>query len=115
MPPIERIPSPPFHGTDTGVRVALRVQPRARRTGIDGLAVRADGTGVLKLRVTAPPQDGKANAAAIKLLAKAWDLPKSDIEIAAGAADRNKVVHVRGDPAALMPRLRAWLAGVGCV
>ncbi len=92
------------------MRVALRVQPRAGRNEIDGLVQRPDGAGVVKLRVTAAPEDGKANAAAIALLAKAWNLAKRDIEIVAGASSRNKTLHIAGDAAVLMPRLQAWLA-----
>jgi len=100
-----------FIATTRGVRVALRVRPAAGRNGIDGVALDVEGAPVLKLRVTAPPEGGKANAAVIKVLAKAWKLPKGRIEIAAGASGRNKTVLVSGDPAALMDRLRAWLTG----
>ncbi len=92
--------------------MALRVQPGAGRNGVDGVAAGADGSPVLKLRVTAPPEDGKANAAVIKILAKAWKVPKGSIEITAGAGGRNKTVLVAGDPTALMRRLRDWLAGI---
>lgn len=90
----------------------LRVQPGAGRNGIDGLAASADGEPVLKLRVTAPPADGQANAAVVKLLAKAWGVPKTSIEIVAGAKTRNKTVLVIGDTRALLQRLRAWQAGM---
>ncbi len=65
---------------------------------------------VIKARVGAPAEDGKANAAAIALLAKAWGLPKGDIRIVLGASTRDKVLHVAGEPEALLPRLRAWVA-----
>ena len=62
------------------------------------------------MRVTAVPEDGKANAVVIVLLAKAWGLAKRDMEIVSGAGSRDKTLHIGGDPAAIMPRLQAWLA-----
>jgi len=100
----------PLTLTPAGVRVALRVQPGARRTGIDGTRVLDDGKMVLALRVSAPAEGGRANAAVIKLLAKAWKIPKSAIEIVAGHGDRRKSVLIAGDAATLHARLRAWLA-----
>ena len=91
--------------------VALRVQPGASRSQIDGPGALADGTTVLSARVGAPPEAGKANAAAIKLLAKAWRLPKGSLRIVAGHGKRRKTLLVIGDPVALQARLEAWLAG----
>lgn len=91
------------------MRVAVRVQPRASRARIDGVENRGDGT-ALKVRVTEAPEGGKANAAVIKLLAKAWGLPKSAMSVVAGAKERNKTVFIAGDGAELMKRLRAWAA-----
>ena len=59
------------------------------------------------MTVTAVPENGKANEAVVKLLAKAWKLPKTSLTVVAGATDRNKIVHVAGDPADLMRRLTA--------
>ncbi len=94
-----------------GVRVALRVTPRARRDRIDGVAADADGKSVLRLSVTAAPEDGKANAAVLKLLAKAWSVPRTALSVASGAAARRKIVHVAGDGPALAHRINAWLGG----
>lgn len=92
--------------------VDIRLQPGASRARVDGLAVLDDGATVLKVRVTEPPEDGKANAALIKLLAKAWKLPKSALSLVAGHSDRRKTVAVAGDPAALRAVLERWLAGL---
>jgi uncharacterized protein (TIGR00251 family) len=100
----------PFRAQADGVRIAVRVQPRASRARIDGVEDRGDGAAALKVRVTEAPEGGKANAAVIKLLAKAWGLPKSAMSVVAGAKDRNKTVFVAGEPAALMQRLRVWAA-----
>ncbi len=91
------------------MRARLRVQPRARRNRVDGLVAEADGGVALKVTVTAPPEDGQANAAVIALLAKAWGLPKSGFTVVAGAADRRKIIHLQGDPARLMQALEPWL------
>ncbi|MGH6929730.1 MAG: DUF167 domain-containing protein [Dongiaceae bacterium] len=99
----------PFSPVGDGVRVRLRVQPRARRNQVGGLAPEADGAMALKVAVTAPPEDGKANAAVIALLAETWDVPKSSLTVASGAADRRKTIHLQGDPGRLMQALELWL------
>jgi hypothetical protein len=91
------------------VRVALKVAPKASASRVVGCAEEADGALVLKVAVTAAPEDGKANEAVIALLAKAWKLPKRDFSIASGAAARRKVLHVAGDPARLLPLLQEAL------
>jgi len=102
-------PPLPFISAGDGVRVRLRVQPRARRNRIDGLVAEADGGVALKVAVTAPPEDGKANAAVIALLARAWDLPKSAFTVVVGATDRRKIIHLQGEPARLMQALAPWI------
>jgi uncharacterized protein YggU (UPF0235/DUF167 family) len=89
--------------------VALRLQPGASRARIDGPAELDDGSVVLKLRVNEPPEGGKANAAMIRLLAKAWKLPKSDLSLITGQGGRRKTLLVAGEAAALQARLGAWL------
>lgn len=100
----------PFQPVADGVRVALRVTPRAARNAIGGVMETAGGP-ALKVGVTAVPEDGKANAAVVALLSKTWKLPKTTFAVVAGATDRNKVLHVAGDPAELMRRLTALLEG----
>ena len=102
-------PDSPFIEVAGGVRARLRVQPRARRNRVDGLVAEADGGVALKVAVAAPPEDGKANAAVIALLSKAWGRPKSAFTVVAGAADRRKIIHLQGDPARLMQALEPWL------
>jgi uncharacterized protein (TIGR00251 family) len=99
----------PFEAVADGVRVALRVTPKASRNAVSGLADTAAGGKALKVSVTAVPEDGKANDAVIKLLSKLWHVPKSSIAVAAGATDRNKILHVAGDPADLLRRMSASL------
>lgn len=90
--------------TDRGVTVALRVQPRSRRT-----VVECSAQGTLKVAVTAPAEDGKANAAVIALLATEWHLPRSSFDVARGAAARDKVLGISGEPAALADRVVKWM------
>ena len=93
--------------------VSLRVTPRAVKDKIAGLAPAAEGEVELKIGVTARPEDGKANVAVIKLLAKAWKVPKSSLSIIKGATDRRKVVLVAGDATALEGELTQWLTRMG--
>jgi len=67
----------------------VRVQPKASREGIVG-----EADGILKLRVTAPPVEGRANEACLRLLAKALDLPLSRLQIVTGHHSRLKTVRV---------------------
>ena len=105
-------PNAPFEAVAEGFRVALKVAPKAARAGIAGVEADAAGRTLLKVRVTEAPEGGKANAAVIKLLAKAWKLPKGALRATAGAKDRRKTLLVTGDPDDLAPRLRSWLAGL---
>ena len=93
-----------------GLTLALRVQPGAGRDRIEGIVADANGVLSLKVKVAAPAEDGRANAAVVALLAKALDLPKSALTLVKGERDRSKVVAIAGDPAVLEPRLSVWLA-----
>lgn len=92
-----------------GVRLRLKVTPKARHAGIGGLQAEADGGVSLKVAVTAAPADGKANAAVIALLAKEWGVAKTAISVVAGATDRRKLVEIRGSTAALATHINDWL------
>ncbi|CAN5666946.1 DUF167 family protein [soil metagenome] len=87
----------------SGVTVELRVQPRARRSALDGSRV------ALKAAVAAPPIDGKANAALIALLAESWRLPKSAFAIAKGTTSRTKKISIAGEPALIADRIAQWM------
>jgi uncharacterized protein (TIGR00251 family) len=90
--------------TDRGVTVALRAQPRARRT-----AVECPAPGALKVAVTAPAEDGKANAAVIALLSDEWHLPRSAFDVVRGTTARDKVLSIAGEPAALAGLIVQWM------
>jgi uncharacterized protein len=97
----------PWRATLDGVVVSCRLTPKGRRDAIDGVAQLADGTGVLLARVRSAPEDGRANDALCALLAAKLDAPASRVRLAAGAKSRLKQVAVKGDPEALIARLRA--------
>lgn len=82
-------------GETTALRVHL--QPKASREGIVG-----EVGGILRLRVTAPPVDGRANDACLRLLAKALDLPVSRLRITAGQHARQKTIQIAGASAELV-------------
>ncbi len=102
-------PPSPFSAVAGGVRLAVRVTPRAARERIEGTALEADGTAVLRLAVTAPAEDGKANAALVRLLAKRWKLPRSAIAVLRGKHARRKLLHLTGEPRPLLALLESWL------
>jgi uncharacterized protein YggU (UPF0235/DUF167 family) len=99
----------PFTAVPGGIRACIRLAPKAARTRIGAVQAAADGHGVLKVSVTAAPEGGKANAALIKTLAKAWRLPRSSLAITAGATDRNKTVFIDGDADVLAAKLNQWM------
>jgi uncharacterized protein (TIGR00251 family) len=74
--------------------IAVRVTPRSAKPGIAGWRPAADGRKELEVRVAEAPTDGAANTAVIRLLAKALDIPRSDIEIVTGQTSRHKRISV---------------------
>lgn len=98
---------PPFHLTDTGMRLWVRATPKAGADRIDGVEVGADGRAYLKVRVAAAPDKGAANAAILALVAKAFARPKSAATLASGATARLKQIDIEGDAEALLARFDA--------
>jgi uncharacterized protein (TIGR00251 family) len=76
---------------EASVTLKVLLQPRASRDGIDGMHGDA-----LKVRVTAPPLEGRANMALKKLLAKKLGLSPSRVEIVAGERSREKILKISG-------------------
>ena len=81
----------PVHETPTGVSFAIKIHPRAKKNAITG-----ELGDVLKLAVTAPPIDSRANEACIEFLANLLDVPRSSVTIASGESSRRKVIRVAG-------------------
>lgn len=105
-----RDPAPPFRVTPGGLRLAVRLTPRASRDGVDGVKTAPDGSTHLQLRLAAPPVEGAANAALLAFLAKALKLRKSDVALVAGERARLKLVALTGDGAELSRRVTEWIA-----
>ena len=81
----------PIHSTPSGATFAVKVHPRAKKNAITGEVGDA-----LKVALTAPPVDGKANAACIEFFAQLLNVPRSSVTIASGQSSRNKVIRVAG-------------------
>ncbi len=75
-------------------RLYLKATPNARKNGIEGTRVDAKGRMRLLIKVTAPPEDGKANKAIMMLLAKLLRLPKSAFAVVEGQTHREKVIAI---------------------
>jgi uncharacterized protein (TIGR00251 family) len=84
-------PAGPISFTAAGVRLRLRIQPRASRNEVAGVAGDA-----IRLRLTAPPVDGAANEALLRFLAERLEVPRSAVELVAGRTGRTKLVEVTG-------------------
>ena len=84
-------PGGPITGSPAGSRLSVRVQPRASRDEIAGVA-----GGAIRVRLTAPPVDGAANAALLRFLADRLDIARSGLTLVSGHAGRTKVVEVDG-------------------
>jgi|SRR5689334_11658457 uncharacterized protein (TIGR00251 family) len=81
----------PIHESAKGMTFSIKVHPRARKNAITGVVGDA-----LKLALTAPPVDGKANQAVIEFFADLFAIPRSSVTIASGETSRNKVVRITG-------------------
>lgn len=88
-----------------GVIVSVRLTPKGGRDCIDGIELLADGRSVLKVRVRAAPSEGAANAALVRLVAKAVGVPPRDVALAAGATARVKRLVISGQGPPLIAAL----------
>jgi len=84
------------------VRLAVRLTPRGGRDSVEGWARDDAGRVYLKARVAAPPVDGQANAALVRLIAKALGAPASAVRIASGETARMKQLEIDGVDAAAL-------------
>jgi uncharacterized protein (TIGR00251 family) len=81
----------PVYETSAGVSFTIRVQPRAKKNAIVGELGDA-----LKIALTAPPVEGRANEACIEFLANLLEVARSSVSIASGESSRRKVIRVAG-------------------
>jgi len=88
-----------------GVTLYVRLTPKGGRDALEGIEALADGRSVLKARVRAAPENGRANEALIALIASALRVPKGAVAIRAGATSRVKTVFVAGAPALYLDAL----------
>jgi hypothetical protein len=92
-----------FEERDGCIFLCVRVIPRASKDRIAGVM----GGEALKIRIQAPPVEGKANAYLVKFLSKQWDIPRSNIEILSGETGRNKRLRISRPPDSLRKLLKA--------
>jgi uncharacterized protein (TIGR00251 family) len=101
-----------YRQEQAGLRLFVRLTPRSSCDAIEGVATLDNGREVLKVKVRAVPEKGKANAALIKLVAKKLDVARSGVTIASGATARLKSLRIEGDATVLATRVKA-LTGSG--
>jgi uncharacterized protein (TIGR00251 family) len=97
-----------FRRDQDGLVLTVRAAPKASRDAVVGPMPTPDGA-ALKVAVTAPADKGKANAAVIAVLAKAFGVAKRDVALISGEADRRKVLRVAGNPATLAAIAQTWM------
>ena len=93
-----------------GVEIHVRLTPRADRDALEGGEPGADGRPYLKARVRAVPENGKANAALVKLVAKVAGVAKSDVALISGGSARMKTLRIDANPQDLAMRLDGALS-----
>ncbi len=91
----------PFRPRNDGVDLFVRLTPKAAMDRLEGIEISADGRSHLKARVRAVPENGAANQALERLVAKALEVPRSAVSVVAGGTARLKTLRISGDPAAL--------------
>jgi uncharacterized protein len=96
----------PIQESAKGITFAVKVHPRARNNAVNGIVGDA-----LKLALTAPPAEGRANQAVIEFFADLFQIPRSSVTIASGETSRNKVVRIAGMTRAAVEQRLARLVG----
>ena len=94
-----------------GIVARIRVKPGAAQERVRGIVETSEGPAI-EVSVTAPPAEGRANAAVIAALARDWRLPKSTLSIVAGNKGRIKTIFIEGEPGQNLPHLTEWLAAL---
>jgi len=100
----------PWSTSSGGVILTVRLTPKGGRDAIDGIETMSNNRAVLKIRVRAAPSEGEANAALIKLIAKAVGVPPRDVSLVAGATARIKRLVISGDGPSLVAALEKVVA-----
>ncbi|PBC05858.1 DUF167 family protein [Mesorhizobium sp. WSM3860] len=97
----------PFRPHDDGIDVFVRLTPKAAVDRIEGVEAAADGRSHLKIRVRAVPENGAANTALERMVAKALGVPGSAVSVVAGGTSRLKTLRIWGDAATLAESVEA--------
>ncbi|AZO60662.1 MAG: DUF167 domain-containing protein [Mesorhizobium sp.] len=97
----------PFRPRDDGIDLFVRLTPKAAVDRIEGIETAADGRSHLKARVRAVPENGAANTALERMMAKALGVPGSAVSVVAGGTSRLKTLRIWGDAAELAKRVEA--------
>ncbi len=96
----------PVRDSPQGATFAVKVHPRARKTAITG--VFGEGANAaLKIALSAPPVEGRANEALIEFCADLCQVPRSAVSVISGSQSRNKVIRVAGRTAEQINRTLA--------
>ena len=95
----------PWSAAAGGVALDVRLTPKGGRDAIDGVETLSNGRSVLKVRVRAIPQEGEANEALCRLIAKSLGVAPRDVALTGGATSRIKRLTISGDGAALIAAL----------
>ncbi|AZO21056.1 DUF167 domain-containing protein [Mesorhizobium sp. M1E.F.Ca.ET.045.02.1.1] len=99
--------SAPFRPRDDGIDLFVRLTPKAALDRIEGVETAADGRSHFKARVRAVPENGAANAALERMMAKALRVPASAVSVVAGGTARLKTLRIRGDARELAKSVEA--------
>ncbi|MFK4770000.1 DUF167 domain-containing protein [Rhizobium sp. ZW T2_16] len=91
------------------IGLSIKLTPNGGRDAIDGIETDAEGNAFLKARVSAVPEDGKANKALIALLSKKLRVPKSSISFISGETARKKILRIDGDPEDLKMKIESLI------
>lgn len=81
----------PFKKTKDGILIEVKVEPRSSKKGIEGII-----NNILKIKLTAPPADGKANKQLIEIISEETGIRKSEIKIVKGLSSKIKIVEIKG-------------------
>ena len=98
---------PPWRVASGAVLLSLRLTPKSSKDALEAIETLSDGRRVLKARVRAAPEDGKANLALLRLLADQLDCPIRALSLTSGATSRAKVHGIEGEPERVIARLMA--------
>ena len=99
-----------FSAHSDHLRLSISFTPNGGRDTIEGIELDADGNSFVKARVSAVPEDGKANKALVALLAKKLRIPKGCISFVSGETARKKILRIDGDPEDLKSKLESLTA-----